>query len=198
MPARHEITGLVLAGGRGRRMGGADKGLVLHDGQPLAQRVIGRLDPQVGRVLVSANRNLDVYAQWAAVVTDPLPAAFGGPLVGILAALQRIDTEWLLIAPCDLPQLPPNACERLAAAVGAHAAAYACCAGDPRVHSLLCLLHRRCGAPLHALLEAGEARVGAALQALDAIAVAFDAAELTNLNTPDELAAVRGANDGRR
>jgi molybdopterin-guanine dinucleotide biosynthesis protein A len=179
-------------------MGGADKGLVLHDGQPLAQRVIGRLEPQVGRVLVSANRNLDVYAQWAAVVTDPLPAAFGGPLVGILAALQRIDTEWLLIAPCDLPQLPPNACERLAAAVGAHAAAYACCAGDPRVHSLLCLLHRRCGAPLQALLEAGEARVGAALQALDAIAVAFDAAELTNLNTPDELAAVRGANDGRR
>jgi molybdopterin-guanine dinucleotide biosynthesis protein A len=118
--------------------------------------------------------------------------------VGILAALQRIDTEWLLIAPCDLPQLPPNACERLAAAVGARPAAYACCAGNPCNHSLLCLLHRRCGAPLQALLETGEARVGAALRALDAVAVAFDAAELTNLNTPAELAAVGKANSGRR
>lgn len=191
MPARIEITGLVLAGGRGRRMGGADKGLVLHHGQPLAQRVIERLAPQAGRVLVSANRNLDVYAQWAKVVADPSPEAFAGPLTGIVAALPYCDTDWLLVAPCDQPQLPPDAAVRLGAGVGARAAAYACRDGDARAHSLLCLLHRRCWPTLQRLLDAGQARVGAALLALDAVAVPFGATELANLNTPAEVAAVR-------
>jgi molybdenum cofactor guanylyltransferase len=76
-PRRAQITGLLLAGGRGQRLGGVDKGLVEFDGRPLALHVLARLAPQVAQVLISANRNQTRYAQWAAVVSDPAPASAG-------------------------------------------------------------------------------------------------------------------------
>ena len=116
MIARADISGLVLAGGRGSRMGGVDKGLQLLVGgdgvaRPLAQHAVERLAPQVGRVWVSANRNLDAYRGFGvAVVADaPLvetPAAdtdagFAGPLAGVLAGLDAVVTPYLAAVPCD-------------------------------------------------------------------------------------------------
>lgn len=119
MPALlpHDLTGLVLAGGLGQRMGGADKGLQPWRGQPLVQHVMARLAPQVGRCLISANRNLDRYRRLGAtVISDSVPD-HPGPLAGFLSGLQHCTTPWLLTVPCDSPRLPLDLAERLGLAV---------------------------------------------------------------------------------
>lgn len=115
-----DITGLVLAGGRGTRMGGADKGLQTFHGQPLAQHALARLQPQVGGLMLNANRHLADYAALgapygAAVWPDDL-ADYAGPLAGFLAGLAHCPTPWLLTVPCDTPLFPLDLAARLAAA----------------------------------------------------------------------------------
>ncbi|MCH2242904.1 MAG: NTP transferase domain-containing protein, partial [Aquabacterium sp.] len=114
---RAQVTGLLLAGGRGLRMGGADKGLLEHHGRTLAEAVLQRLAPQVGTVLISANRNLERYRQLGArhgaqVISDTVPG-HPGPLAGMLAGLQHGQADWLATAACDTPQLPPDLIARL-------------------------------------------------------------------------------------
>jgi molybdopterin-guanine dinucleotide biosynthesis protein A len=189
LPQRDEITGLVLAGGRGQRVGGRDKGLIDFNGVPLALQALERLRPQVASVLISANRNAAVYAQWAPVIADDPVQCFAGPLAGIDAAFRASKTPWLAVVPCDLPQLPADAIARLAHALGAARAAHA--ASDGR-HALICLLHRDLGPALRQLLLDGERRIGAMYAALHAVAVPFAASELVNLNAPSDLAAHGG------
>src|ERR1700710_1310669 len=119
----NQITGLLLAGGRGMRMGGVDKGLQMLHGEALAQHVIRRLAPQTGALLISANRNPERYAALgapfgASVVADidTLPA-FPGPLAGLLSGLRAARTGYLLSAPCDTPGLPVDLAARLADAL---------------------------------------------------------------------------------
>ncbi|GKS85582.1 molybdenum cofactor guanylyltransferase MobA [Acidovorax sp. SUPP1855] len=113
------ITGLVLAGGQGSRMGGQDKGLQPFQGVPLALHALQRLQSQVGPRLVSANRHLDRYATFGVpVVTDAEPG-HAGPLAGFLAGLSRCETPWLLTVPCDTPLFPPDLARRLMAAAWA-------------------------------------------------------------------------------
>ncbi|GKS96139.1 molybdenum cofactor guanylyltransferase MobA [Acidovorax sp. SUPP2825] len=113
------ITGLVLAGGQGTRMGGQDKGLQPFQGVPLALHALQRLQSQVGPRLVSANRHLDRYAAFGVpVVTDAEPG-HAGPLAGFLAGLSLCDTPWLLTVPCDTPLFPPDLARRLMAAAWA-------------------------------------------------------------------------------
>ena len=108
-----DITACVLAGGRGMRMGGVDKGLQLFQGQPLALQVLQRLAPQVGTLLINANRNAEVYTELAKpplnarIFADALPD-YPGPLAGFLAGLTQCHTEWLLCVPCDTPLLPSD------------------------------------------------------------------------------------------
>lgn len=186
VPRPEQITGLVLAGGRGRRMGGVDKGLVDWHGKPLALHVIERLRPQVAALLISANRNLDRYRNWAPVIEDPEPSAFAGPLTGILAALRATTTDWLAVVPCDLPALPLDAIARLAAGLGGARAAYA--APGSQGHSLVCLLHRSLASALARHVGDGGARVGAWFAAIGATAVPFaDAAAFANLNAAADL-----------
>ena len=97
------ITGLVLAGGRGTRMGGLDKGLVLLDGRPMVEHVVLRLRPQVADIVISANRNQERYAKFGhRVVTDTLDG-YLGPLAGIASCLDTIATEYAVTVPCDSP-----------------------------------------------------------------------------------------------
>lgn len=114
-PLAADITGLVLAGGLGRRMGGVDKGLQSFQGQPLAARALQRLAPQVGAVAVNANRHHDVYAAWGAPVWPDADDRFAGPLAGLLAGLSRAGTDWLVCVPCDCPHFPLDLVQRLAA-----------------------------------------------------------------------------------
>ena len=112
-----DITACMLAGGRGMRMGGVDKGLQLFQGQPLALHVLQRLAPQVGSLLINANRNAEAYAELAKpfnarICADALPD-YPGPLAGFLAGLTQCQTKWLLCVPCDTPLFPTDLVARM-------------------------------------------------------------------------------------
>jgi len=114
---KNDITGLILAGGRGSRMGGVDKGLQNHHGIPLAMHALLRLQPQVGAMLINANRNLGAYESMGVPVwPDALPD-YPGPLAGMLAGLEHCTTPYLATVPCDTPNFPEDLIERLANAL---------------------------------------------------------------------------------
>lgn len=187
-PTRAQITGVVLAGGRGTRMGGLDKGLVEFEGKPLAARVLARLAPQVGALLISANRNLDRYAALGAPVVTDLPdlAPFAGPLAGIRAALAAIRTPWLAVVACDTPNVPLDLVERLAAGLDGARASVAAAGG--RTHGLCCLLDSTLRVPLDEALARGERRVAAWLRSVGARTVEFaDAEAFVNFNAAADL-----------
>src|SRR6187401_2474730 len=116
MIAKEDITGVVLAGGRGSRMGGADKGLQNFRGIPLALHTLLRLGPQVGEAMVNANRNLAAYESFGVPVWPDGLADYAGPLAGFLTGLERCETPWLLTVPCDTPLFPNDLVARLAEA----------------------------------------------------------------------------------
>lgn len=192
----HDITGLLLAGGEGLRMGGCDKGLQRFNGVPLAARVLQRLSPQVGTVLISANRHLDDYRQFGCdVISDALPG-FQGPLAGMHAGLQQCQTAWLLSVPCDAPFLPPDLAQRLGdAAVAGHAdLAYAVtnAQGMQREHPVFALMRRELRDDLASYLATGGRKVRAWQAGVRAVAVLFDDAQaFSNLNTANELQAAQ-------
>ena len=121
----HDLTGMVLAGGEGRRMGGRDKGLEPFAGLPLVGHVVKRLEGQVAELLINANRNADAYRFFADrviadVVMDGAEGGFKGPLMGIYSGLRAAKTPWLLVAPCDSPALPDDLVARMVQGVGQH------------------------------------------------------------------------------
>jgi molybdenum cofactor guanylyltransferase len=186
---RHACTGMILAGGRGSRMGGADKGLVELQGRPLVAHAIDALRPQVSRLLISANRNHDRYAAFGLpVLADSLPD-FQGPLSGLLAGLSRCETPWLVSVPCDMPQIPVDLASELLRMAKAtrRRAAFAVLNDEP---SYVCaLVHRSLLPCLDATLAQGERSVWRWLAQHDACAVAFELAPgvMINLNSPDQF-----------
>jgi molybdopterin-guanine dinucleotide biosynthesis protein A len=199
-PVAAAITGLVLAGGRGQRMGGVDKGLQPFRGRPLAAHAIARLAPQVHEILVSANRNVDAYAALAAraLVDDASDAleSYPGPLAGILAGLRAARTPWLAVVPCDAPFLPLDLVARLArAAAGGTGAVVQRDHGgqgerDLRLEPVCCLLATSLSDDLAGYLASGRRKVEGWV-AQHAVPVLFDraddAAAFANFNTLDEL-----------
>ncbi len=117
MTAMYSITGLLLAGGRGSRMGGHDKGLQPFQGLPLALHTLHRLQPQVDQILISANRNLAAYESLGAPVLQDAVPDFAGPLAGFLAGLNHCETEFLVTVPCDTPRFPLDLVDRLMGAL---------------------------------------------------------------------------------
>jgi molybdopterin-guanine dinucleotide biosynthesis protein A len=186
------ITGVILAGGEGRRMGGADKGLQLLNGQPLVQLVLERLQPQVDVLLISANRNLERYAGFGCrVVTDTTPG-FAGPLAGLQAAMARATTPLLLSAPCDSPQLPVDLAERLRAALAAAGAELAVPRACGRVQRAFCLARRDLLPRLDAFLAGGDRRLGLWHESLHTVEVDFEDQDVAfdNLNSTADLGRV--------
>jgi molybdenum cofactor guanylyltransferase len=115
---REHISAVVLAGGRGQRLGGQDKGLVTIQGQPLITHILARLRPQAATIFINANRNIDVYAEFGvAVITDTTPD-YRGPLAGLAVALRACPSPYLLCVPCDAPLFPLDLGARLFAALG--------------------------------------------------------------------------------
>jgi molybdenum cofactor guanylyltransferase len=191
--AAEDITGLVLAGGRGSRMGGVDKGLQNHRGIPLALHALLRLRPQVGAVLVNANRNLAAYESFGAPVwPDPIED-FQGPLVGFLAGLEHAETPWLVTVPCDSPDFPDDLVPRLAEAAAANEAeiAYATTIEDGREQRqpVFCLLRTDLLESLVAYLHGGGRKIDAWFAQHRAVGVPFaEPSAFFNANTADELA----------
>lgn len=187
-----QVTGLVLAGGRGSRMGGVDKGLQPHRGQPLAQHALRRLQAQVGRAMVSANRNLDAYAAFGVPVwPDALPD-HPGPLAGFLAGLAHCDTPYLVTVPCDTPNFPVDLVARLGRALLAEGAEIAIAAtvedGRLQPQPVFCLMRASLAASLAAFVQGGQRRIDRWTAGHRCATVVFDdAAAFANANTPDEL-----------
>ena len=128
IPAQ-DITGLILAGGRGSRMGGVDKGLQNFNGMPLALHTLMRLQMQVGTVMINANRNLSAYESFGAEVWPDVLADYAGPLAGFLTGLERCETPYMVTVPCDTPRFPLDLVARLAAALERDGAEIAMAAG---------------------------------------------------------------------
>ncbi len=196
-----DITGLVLAGGQGSRMGGIDKGLEPFHGIPLALHALRRLQPQVGSMLVNANRHLDIYQAFGALVCPDALADFSGPLAGFLAGMEHCHTPWLLTVPCDTPLFPPDLAQRLAEAASIHGADMAMATAPDRSNSLpstarlqpvFCLLNMRLKDSLAHFIASGGRKVGAWAALHACVRVPFDRASdapeaFSNANTLEEL-----------
>ncbi|MTD37489.1 molybdenum cofactor guanylyltransferase MobA [Erwinia sp. CPCC 100877] len=182
-----EVCGVILAGGRATRMGGQDKGLVLLNDQPLWQRIFNRLFPQVGQIIISANRNLECYQQSGLpVVSDSLPD-YPGPLAGMLSAMQSQNNDWFLFCPCDTPDIPQNLARRLWQARDKAPAVWA--NDGERDHPTLALVHRQLIPALESYLANGERRVMVFLRQVGGHAVIFSDSKgcFINVNTPQDL-----------
>lgn len=178
------ITGLILAGGQGSRMGGRDKGLVAYRGRALVDLAIERLAPQTGELLISANRNLEEYAQRGCrIVTDTLPD-FQGPLAGVLAGLQAAQHEWVLTVPCDMPHLPQDLAARLMAAARDNMIVVA--EDGTRTHPAVMLIHTSQMQSLAAYLQDGRRSVHGFQESAGFATAHFDAAAMANINTLGE------------
>ena len=190
-PLRDSITGVVLAGGQGRRMGGVDKGLVELDGRALVAWVIDRLAPQVGALIVNANQNVERYAAFGHPVVRDAVGGFAGPLAGLQAALAAATTPWIVTAPCDSPFLPHDLAARLAKAAAAHDAALAVARTFDQAHPVFALVRRDVEAHLAAFLAGGGRKIDAWYASLPVVEVRFDdeADAFRNINTAAELAA---------
>jgi molybdenum cofactor guanylyltransferase len=200
-----DITGLILAGGRATRMGGTDKGLQNFRGLPLALHTLLRLGPQVGEVLINANRNIAAYEAFGAPVWPDVLPDFAGPLAGFLTGLERCETPYLVTVPCDTPLFPADLVERLAAGLEAEAADLAMAAApeeDPgsepgagsqlRTQPVFCLLRRELMESLVRFVQGGGRKIDAWTAQHKTAVVPFDRATddpraFFNANTLAEL-----------
>lgn len=184
------ITGVVLAGGRGRRMGGEDKGLLPYRGQPLVSHALAALGEVAGTRLINANRNLDAYAALGFPVVPDASENFDGPLAGLLSAMRAATTPYVLTVPCDTPLLTGALLQRLIVRLVGTGAAMAVAADGERLHPVVMLAETGLAEDLQAYLDAGERKVEHWIRRQRWVTVDFSdtAGALTNINTPDDLA----------
>ncbi len=190
MIARDAITGLVLAGGQGRRMGQVDKGLVDFAGQPMVAHVIARLAPQVGSLLINANQNAARYAALGHPVVADAIGGFAGPLAGLHAGIRAATTPYVVTSPCDSPFLPVDLAARLAAALDDAGAELAVARTGEQPHPVFALVDRRVLPHLERFLQDGGRKIDAWYATLNVTEVSFDdeADAFRNINTRQELA----------
>ncbi len=186
------ITGLLLAGGRARRMGGEDKGLLPLAGLPLAAWALKSLSVQVDHLLISANRNHQRYRELGAEVISDTLGDFSGPLAGFAAGLGQIRTPWLVTVPCDSPLVVPDYVSRLWAAIEPGGIDAVVAHDGNRLQPVFSLLRRGVLGDLEAFLDLGERKIDLWLERLSWRIVDFsDAPEMfLNVNTPEDLARV--------
>jgi len=190
MASVENITGVILAGGEGRRVGHRDKGLIAWKGKPLIAHVVARLAPQVQELLISCNRNVPLYETFAArTITDPR-VGYQGPLAGLEAAAPLVRTDFLIVVCCDTPDLPPDLVQRLIApfSVTHEAKVDVTFAHDgARAQYLCAALRRECLASLSEFLDAGHRAVKEWFGSRNAIAVDFSDREecFRNFNRMD-------------
>ena len=185
----NKITGVILAGGLGRRMGGIDKGLQELRGRPMVHWVVERLAPQVDELLINANQNGERYAAFGhRVVPDQIPD-FAGPLAGLHAALSAAAHPLVATAPCDSPFLPADLVSRLFSALTATGADLAVARTFDQPHPVFCLCRRDVLPHLTEFLAGGGRKIDRWYATLKVVEVAFDdeAEAFENINTREEL-----------
>jgi molybdenum cofactor guanylyltransferase len=181
------ITGLLLAGGQGRRMGGLDKGLQALRGKPMAQWALERLAPQVDELIINCNQNLDVYARFGHRVVPDEIGGFAGPLAGLHAGLKAASHRLVVTAPCDSPFLPLDLVLRLKNHLGENDLAVA--KTGKQAHPVFSLVRKDVLANLEAFLRSGGRKIDAWYASLSTVEVSFDdeADAFRNINTLEEL-----------
>ena len=185
----HDVTGVVLAGGQGSRMGGVDKGLQVFRGKPMVQHVVERFAPQVGEVLINANRNPEAYAHFGyRVVADEIEG-FAGPLAGFERGLAHASRDFVVTTPCDSPFLPVDLVARLRSALDARKADLAVAKTGDQAHPVFSLMRRSVHASLRDFLSSGQRKIDRWYGALAVVEVSFDdeAEAFVNINTLAEL-----------
>jgi molybdopterin-guanine dinucleotide biosynthesis protein A len=187
-----DVTGIVLAGGQGSRMGGVDKGLQPFRGRPMVEHVLERLAPQVGSILVNANRNAEEYARLGhRVIADEI-AGFAGPLAGFERGLAHAATPLVATVPCDSPFVPQDLVARLRAGLEARQAQLAVAKTGDQAHPVFTLMRREVHASLRDFLASGQRKIDRWYASLVVAEVAFDdeADAFLNINTREELASL--------
>ena len=181
------VTGIVLAGGQGRRMGGVDKGLQLLHGRPMVEQVLARLTPQVGEVLINANQNLDAYRRFGHRVVKDDIGGFAGPLAGLHAGMKAASHPLVVTVPCDSPFLPADLVSRLSKQLRESDLAVAKTGAQP--HPVFSLMRTGLLPNLEAFLAGGGRKIDAWYASLKFVEVQFDdeADAFRNINTREEL-----------
>lgn len=189
------VTGIVLAGGMGRRMGGMNKGLLPFQGKPMVAHVLERLRPQVAEILVNANREIDAYAQFGFPVIPDAIGGYAGPLAGLHCGLSAAHYPLAVTVPCDSPFLPLDLVERLHAALQQNDADLAVARTGDQPHPVFCLCRTSVLPNLTQFLAGGGRKIDAWYANLNTVEVAFDdeAEAFANINTPEELSCMQQA-----
>jgi molybdenum cofactor guanylyltransferase len=189
---QQHITGLILAGGRGMRMGGVDKGLQTLQGKPMIMHVMQRLQPQVDRIMINANQNLNRYREFSFPVWSDEKNDYAGPLAGMQAGLIHCETAYMLTVPCDTPMLPTDLVTQLATALEKSTADIA--VANTKQHDriqrqpVFCLMKKTVLTDLTAALERGVRKVDLWLAEKNVVDVVFDdETAFANINTLEEL-----------
>jgi molybdopterin-guanine dinucleotide biosynthesis protein A len=192
MTTENRVTGAILAGGRARRMGGQDKGLLTLAGEPMISHVIRMLQPQVDALIISANRNVETYAQFGyPIVSDSLDG-FPGPLAGMLAAMDHARSDFIITVPCDSPLLFVHYCDRMMQAMRQTHCDLVVAADGSRIQPVFTLLRTSLREDLSQYIQQGGRKIDLWFaRHHKTIADFSDHLEMfRNINTPDELAAL--------
>jgi len=183
-----KITGVLLAGGQGRRMGGVDKGLQLLRSKPMAQHVIERFAPQVDELLINANQNIEQYQGLGYRVIPDAISGFAGPLAGLHRGLSEAAHPLVVTAPCDSPFLPLDLVAQLKAALDANNAELAVAKTGDQPHPVFSLCRTSVLPSLTAFLESGGRKIDLWYSQLKVVEVQFaEEAAFRNINTREEL-----------
>ncbi len=191
---KENVTGLILSGGKARRMGGVDKGLLTLKGEAMISHVIKRLRPQVGTVLINANREIETYQQFGFDVAQDEINDFAGPLAGFHAGMKAAKTAFLLSVPCDSPLLPESLANRLMKALVENQAEIAVAKTGTQQHPVFCLCRTSLVEDIEDYLKGGGRKVDDWQKNHAYIEVSFDdeSSAFTNINTPEELRLLEG------
>jgi molybdenum cofactor guanylyltransferase len=156
---KNDITGVILAGGQARRMKGQDKGLILFNGKPLIEYVIEVFNPQVGKLIINANRNHDKYSQYGfEVISDEYPN-YCGPLAGMASALNKIKTPYLVTAPCDSPFISDSLVSCLSLAIFNENTEISVAHNGKRLQPVFCMIKKTLISSMNVYLTKGERKI---------------------------------------
>lgn len=189
MNSRTKVAGVILAGGRARRMDNQDKGLVHFNGRPMIGYAIAALEPVVDCVLINANRNLDQYRQFGKPVISDQTDSFDGPLAGILTAMIHAEAEVLLVIPCDSPLVKTEHLQKLLATRAENDADVAIAFDGDKMHPVFLAIRMALQNSLQGYLDSGQRKVGVWLQQQNWVRADFSREPeiFTNINTMAEL-----------
>ena len=183
------VTGLILCGGRGRRMGGVDKGLLQVGGVPLVESAINSLALQLSSIIINANRSFDEYKRYNFPVVADETSSFDGPLAGVYAGLAYCSTEWLITVPCDAPNINPQLVEKLLTRATMDNAEICCASGAKRLQPTFCLYNVAVLSALREYLSRGERKIDLFFAERNTVVEVFEQGStyFQNLNSKEDI-----------